>query len=92
MVAAALDVPGKDVVRQALEAGFLMNCTQEKVLRFLPPLIIERQHVDELIGAYGPFWQSVIPGGAEGGSRMSTVMATVEATEKLECTRPDLGA
>jgi acetylornithine/N-succinyldiaminopimelate aminotransferase len=50
IVGAALDVPGKDVVRQALEAGFLMNCTQEKILRFLPPLVIERQHVDELIG------------------------------------------
>lgn len=49
IVAAALEVSGKDVVRQALEAGFLMNCTQEKVLRFLPPLIIERQHVDELV-------------------------------------------
>lgn len=49
IVAAALEVPGKDVVRQALEAGFLMNCTQEKVLRFLPPLIIERRHVDELV-------------------------------------------
>ncbi|HLY62842.1 MAG TPA: aspartate aminotransferase family protein [Terriglobia bacterium] len=49
IVAAALEVPGKDVVRQALEAGFLMNCTQEKVLRFLPPLVIERRHVDELV-------------------------------------------
>jgi len=49
IVAVALDVPGKDVVKQALEAGFLMNCTQEKVLRFLPPLIIERRHVDELV-------------------------------------------
>jgi acetylornithine aminotransferase/acetylornithine/N-succinyldiaminopimelate aminotransferase len=49
IVAVALEVPGKDVVKQALEAGFLMNCTQEKVLRFLPPLTIERKHVDELI-------------------------------------------
>jgi acetylornithine aminotransferase/acetylornithine/N-succinyldiaminopimelate aminotransferase len=49
MVAAELEVPGKEVVKQGLEAGFLFNCTQEKVLRFLPPLVIERQHVDELI-------------------------------------------
>jgi acetylornithine aminotransferase/acetylornithine/N-succinyldiaminopimelate aminotransferase len=54
MVAAELAVPGKDVVRQALRAGFLMNCTQTKILRFLPPLIIERQHVDELIAALRP--------------------------------------
>jgi acetylornithine/N-succinyldiaminopimelate aminotransferase len=49
MHAAVLSVPGKDTVRRAVEAGFLMNCTQEKVLRFLPPLVIGRQHVDELI-------------------------------------------
>ena len=44
-------MPCKPVVRQALEMGFLMNCTQERVLRFLPPLIIERRHVDELVAA-----------------------------------------
>ena len=54
MVAAELALPGKTVVREALEAGFLLNCTQEKVLRFLPPLIIERQHVDQLIAALRP--------------------------------------
>ena len=51
MLAVELTVPCKSVVRKALEAGFLVNCTQEKVLRFLPPLIIERRHVDELIAA-----------------------------------------
>jgi acetylornithine/N-succinyldiaminopimelate aminotransferase len=61
IVAAALDVPGKVVVQQALEAGFLMNCTQEKVLRFLPPLVIERQHVDELIQALRPILTSLSP-------------------------------
>ncbi|MDE3179526.1 MAG: aspartate aminotransferase family protein [Acidobacteriota bacterium] len=54
MLGAELAVPGKTAVKQALEAGFLINCTQEKVLRFLPPLIIERHHVDELIGALRP--------------------------------------
>ena len=54
ILAADLAVPCKSVVRQALEAGFLMNCTQEKVLRFLPPLILERRHVDELIAALRP--------------------------------------
>ncbi len=50
MMAAVLEVPGKDLVRRALEAGLLMNCTQEKVLRFLPPLILEKRHVDEAAG------------------------------------------
>lgn len=51
MLAAELAAPGKSVVKKALEAGFLINCTQEKTLRFLPPLIIERRHVDELMAA-----------------------------------------
>jgi acetylornithine/N-succinyldiaminopimelate aminotransferase len=59
ILAAELAVPGKAVVRQALEAGFLINCTQEKVLRFLPPLIIERPQVDELIAALRPILASL---------------------------------
>lgn len=49
MLAAELSIPGKDLVQQGVEAGILFNCTQEQVLRFLPPLIIQRQHVDQLI-------------------------------------------
>lgn len=59
MLAAELAVPGKAAVRQALEAGFLINCTQDTVLRFLPPLIIARQQVDELIAALRPILASL---------------------------------
>jgi acetylornithine/N-succinyldiaminopimelate aminotransferase len=46
-----LNVPGKWVVAAALETGFLVNCTAESVIRFLPPYVIERHQIDELIGA-----------------------------------------
>jgi len=59
MLAAELTVPGKDVVRQALEAGLVLNCTQEKVLRFLPPLIVERHHVDKLMATLQPILTGV---------------------------------
>jgi len=59
MLAAELAVPGKEAVRMGMEAGFLFNCTQERVLRFLPPLIIERQHVDQLIAALRPILVSL---------------------------------
>ncbi len=36
-------------VAKARERGFLINCTAEKVLRFVPPLIIEQKHIDSLI-------------------------------------------
>jgi predicted acetylornithine/succinylornithine family transaminase len=61
MLAAQLSVPGKSVVRQALEGGVIFNCTQEKVLRFLPPLIIERHHVDELVGVLKPILAALKP-------------------------------
>lgn len=36
-------------VARARERGLLINCTADKVLRFVPPLIVERKHVDRLI-------------------------------------------
>lgn len=41
----------KAVVRQLLEEGIIINRTHETVLRFLPPYIIEKKHVDQAIGA-----------------------------------------
>lgn len=58
MLGAELSVPGKGVVGQALAAGLVLNCTQERVLRFLPPLILERHHVDELVSALRPILAS----------------------------------
>ncbi len=39
-----------EVVKKALEKGLVINCTAGSVLRFLPPLIVEKEHVDEAIG------------------------------------------
>lgn len=36
-------------VEKARKRGFLINCTADKVLRFVPPLIVERAHIDRLI-------------------------------------------
>ncbi|MDI6643086.1 MAG: aspartate aminotransferase family protein [Candidatus Hodarchaeaceae archaeon] len=38
-------------VVKARERGFLINCTADKVLRFVPPLIVERRHIDSLVEA-----------------------------------------
>jgi acetylornithine aminotransferase len=46
-----LDRPGAPVVDACMERGFLINCIQEKVLRFLPPLIVGREEIDLLIQA-----------------------------------------
>ncbi len=39
----------QDVVLRALEEGLVINCTAGSVLRFVPPLIVEKEHVDECI-------------------------------------------
>jgi acetylornithine aminotransferase len=44
-----LDFAGGEIVDQCQERGLLINCTAEKVLRFLPPLIITSDEVDRLI-------------------------------------------
>jgi acetylornithine/N-succinyldiaminopimelate aminotransferase len=41
----------EDAVVKAREHGFLINCTVDKVLRFVPPLIIERGQIDQLVEA-----------------------------------------
>ena len=42
---------GSDIVSKMFEKGFLINCTSDTVLRFLPPLIVEKEHVDAMITA-----------------------------------------
>ena len=51
MVGLELTVAGNWVVPQAQEKGLLMNCTAGNILRFLPPYIVERGHVDEALAA-----------------------------------------
>lgn len=41
----------KAVVSELLANGILINRTHDTVLRFLPPYVIEKKHVDEVVGA-----------------------------------------
>ena len=49
MVGVELNFSGKNIVNRMLERGFLMNCTHDVVLRFLPPYIIRKAEISELI-------------------------------------------
>ncbi len=46
-----LEVEGAPVVNACMGKGFLINCVQEKVIRFVPPLIIGKDEIDLLIEA-----------------------------------------
>ena len=43
------DEPVGDVIAKALERGLILINAGPSVLRFLPPLVIERKHVDEMV-------------------------------------------
>jgi len=49
MLAIELSKPGNEVVLDCMENGFLINCIQKNILRFLPPLNISRKDIDTLM-------------------------------------------
>ena len=42
-----LEIPARTIVEQALAQGVLFNSTQDTVVRFLPPFLLEEKHVDK---------------------------------------------
>ncbi len=42
-----LDIPARPLVEEALAEGVLFNSTQDSVLRFLPPFLLQEKHVDK---------------------------------------------
>ena len=49
MVGTELSKPGREVVDRCMTQGAIINCTAGNVLRFVPPLDIRREHVDEVV-------------------------------------------
>lgn len=49
MLGMELDIPGKQMVLDAMAAGLLINCTHDTVLRFLPPYIVTEREVDRAV-------------------------------------------
>src|SRR3989338_5882360 len=49
MLGMELDRPGAELVTQAREAGLLINCTQERVLRIMPAMIVTKRQIDQAI-------------------------------------------
>jgi acetylornithine aminotransferase apoenzyme (EC 2.6.1.11) len=49
IIAMELTMPGAEVVNKCLQKGVLINCVQNNVLRFLPPLIVTKEEVDHVV-------------------------------------------
>ncbi len=49
MIGMELSAPAGEIVLKGLERGVLLNVAQDRVLRFVPPLIVTKQEVNEMI-------------------------------------------
>ncbi|HKX32896.1 MAG TPA: aspartate aminotransferase family protein [Blastocatellia bacterium] len=49
MVGVEMNFSAKGVARKMLERGFLINCTHDTVLRFLPPYIIKKPEIASML-------------------------------------------
>jgi acetylornithine/N-succinyldiaminopimelate aminotransferase len=54
MIGIELDRPCGELVAQALEAGLLINVTQDTVIRLVPPLILSASEADEIVARLAP--------------------------------------
>jgi acetylornithine/N-succinyldiaminopimelate aminotransferase len=54
MIGVELDRPCGDLVKQALAAGLLINVTNDKVVRLLPPLVIRADESREIVARLAP--------------------------------------
>jgi acetylornithine/succinyldiaminopimelate/putrescine aminotransferase len=53
MIGVEMEIPGKQMVLDAMQDGLLINCTHDTVLRFLPPYIITERDVDTAVKVLG---------------------------------------
>jgi acetylornithine aminotransferase len=53
MIGVELDRPCSALVGAALQQGLLINVTADSVVRLLPPLVLEEQQADRLVGVLG---------------------------------------
>ena len=52
MVGVELDMDAKPVLQKGYEQGLLLITAREKTVRFVPPLVFQKAHVDELVDKF----------------------------------------
>ena len=48
------DRPVKEIIKKAMDAGLITFSAGERIIRFVPPLVIGKEHVDEMIKILEP--------------------------------------
>lgn len=54
-----LNMSGDTVVTECIKKGVIINCTMEKVLRFLPPLDVSQADIDKLADTLAEVFNSI---------------------------------
>ena len=52
MIGIQLTGPGADVVNTCLERGLRINCTHDSVIRFMPPMIVTKEQIDQAVDIF----------------------------------------
>jgi acetylornithine/N-succinyldiaminopimelate aminotransferase len=47
MIGIELAVNGVEIIKKCIQAGLFLNCTHDTVIRFMPPLNVKKEHIDE---------------------------------------------
>ncbi|RLC22833.1 MAG: aspartate aminotransferase family protein [Deltaproteobacteria bacterium] len=59
LLAMKIKVDGDKVVKACMDKGFLINCIQGNILRFIPPLIIGKKEIDSLTACLDELFDSL---------------------------------
>lgn len=59
LIGMELTIGGEDIVLGCMEKGILINCTSGNVLRFIPPLIVQKKDIDRLVIVLKELFQKI---------------------------------
>jgi len=52
MIGIQLLRPGAEIVGKCLDRGLRINCTHDTVIRFMPPMVVTQDQIDEAVGIF----------------------------------------
>ncbi|MEE8360351.1 MAG: aspartate aminotransferase family protein [Candidatus Omnitrophota bacterium] len=59
MIGVELDIEGDDIYKECLKKGLLINCTQNNILRIMPPLVVTKEEVDKAISILDKVFEDI---------------------------------
>ena len=63
MIGVDLNIPGKQIVLDAMADGLLINCTHDTVIRMLPPYIVTEKEIDRAVRILRKAFQAAVKRG-----------------------------